>query len=105
MLPPKIEIPEQMRIAADKSVSQARKAVEQLLDATSTLTLATGIVNIWSADADVVAPRTHGWRVPIPDGSCSVSVPGTASRWARSTSSRTPRWSATSTSWTPMAFP
>ena len=34
MLPPKIEIPEQMRVAADKSVSQARKAVEQLLDAT-----------------------------------------------------------------------
>jgi phasin len=34
MLPPKIEIPEQMRDAADKSVSQARKAVEQLLDAT-----------------------------------------------------------------------
>jgi phasin len=34
MLPPKFEIPEQMRDAADKSVSQARKAVEQLLDAT-----------------------------------------------------------------------
>ena len=34
MLPPKLEVPEQMRDAADKSVSKARKAVETLLDAT-----------------------------------------------------------------------
>jgi phasin len=34
MQPTRFEIPEQMRQAADKSVGQARKAVEQFLDAT-----------------------------------------------------------------------
>lgn len=34
MQPTRFEIPEQMRAAADKSVGQARKAVEQFLDAT-----------------------------------------------------------------------
>jgi phasin len=34
MQPTRFEIPEQMREVADKSVSQARKAIEQFLDAT-----------------------------------------------------------------------
>jgi phasin len=34
MLPPRFEIPEQVREVADKSVGQARKAFEQFLDAT-----------------------------------------------------------------------
>ena len=34
MQPTRLEIPEQLREAADKSVGQARKAVEQFLDAT-----------------------------------------------------------------------
>jgi probable F420-dependent oxidoreductase len=41
--------------------------VEQLLDATSTLTLATGIVNIWQTDAPAVAASYRRVQVRYPD--------------------------------------
>jgi probable F420-dependent oxidoreductase len=42
-------------------------ALERMLDATSTLILATGIVNIWNSDAKVVADSYHRIAIRHPD--------------------------------------
>ena len=69
---------------------------EPLLESTTALKVATGIVNIWTADAKTVAESFHRINT-APADSCSASgraIPNTASDIA----SPTTRWSTTSTS-------
>ena len=75
--------------------------VDPALAQTSSLQLATGIVNIWTAPAPAVAESFAAHRKRPPGtGFCSASGWATASA-PRSTSSPTTRWSATSTHSTP----
>ncbi|EUA36509.1 hypothetical protein I549_1608 [Mycobacterium avium subsp. avium 2285 (R)] len=71
--------------------------VDPALAGTTSLHLATGIVNIWSAPAAAVAESFHRIESGHPEGFCWASGPATAST-PGSTSSRTTRWSPTSTS-------
>ncbi|HEY1624262.1 MAG TPA: hypothetical protein VGG16_10735 [Streptosporangiaceae bacterium] len=53
------------------------RLAEKLLEATSTLTVATGIVNIWTYPRRS-APHGTGSSRPIRDGCCSASASATA---------------------------
>jgi alkanesulfonate monooxygenase SsuD/methylene tetrahydromethanopterin reductase-like flavin-dependent oxidoreductase (luciferase family) len=50
--------------------------VAAMLDATATLKVATGIVNVWTADAAEVARPYHRIEAAHPDVSCSASASG-----------------------------
>ena len=72
---------------------------EPLLESTTVLKVATGVVNIWSADAKTVASRSTASIPPIPADSYSASAPAIPST-PGNTASPTTRWSTTSTSLT-----
>ncbi len=76
--------------------------VDTLLEATDTLQVATGIVNIWTAAAGPIAESFHRIEPPIRAGSCSASASGTR-KPATSTASPTTRWPSISTSSTSTA--
>ncbi|EUA52680.1 hypothetical protein I552_8788 [Mycobacterium xenopi 3993] len=54
--------------------------VEPILEQTTTLQVATGIVNIWTASADAVAESFHRIDSAYPAASCWASVSATARR-------------------------
>jgi alkanesulfonate monooxygenase SsuD/methylene tetrahydromethanopterin reductase-like flavin-dependent oxidoreductase (luciferase family) len=74
--------------------------VEPILKQTTSLVVATGIVNIWSAPAKTVAESFHRIEAAYPAGSCLVLAPVTAST-PPTTANRMTRSSTTSTSWIP----
>jgi hypothetical protein len=69
---------------------------EPLLESTTALKVATGIVNIWTADAKTVAESFHRINTAHP-GSCSASGPAIPSTRSNIASPMT-RWSTTSMS-------
>jgi hypothetical protein len=77
--------------------------VERVLAATETLAVATGVVNVWYAEARAVADTYHrleaAYPRPTPGGSCSASVRGTGSSGPTSVP-RIRRWSTIWTCWT-----
>lgn len=78
--------------------------IEALIAATDRLTVATGIVNVWTVDAAEVADSYHASRGASRAGSCSASASDTR-RPTGSTRARTRRWSTTSTRSTALRCP
>jgi alkanesulfonate monooxygenase SsuD/methylene tetrahydromethanopterin reductase-like flavin-dependent oxidoreductase (luciferase family) len=70
---------------------------EPLLEATTALKVATGVVNIWTADAKTVAESFHRIDTAYPADSYSASGPAIPST-PSNTASPTTRWSTTSMS-------